>query len=203
MWKSENADDRYKGRGHWFSPPVVLVQDGVPTVSTTSPDTWAQLPSSLAESKSESSGWSLPFDNLADVYDLPARRASPLADYYRAHVRSTLERLVAEGRQFGALIIEPTCLGAGGMVFVDPLFQACLVDVVRASADLFAKSGEGKDAYEGALEGLAGRKAEEWQGLPVIYDEGEFNFLPNLLLYPIYSPYLVYTHLIWLFAQQR
>jgi dethiobiotin synthetase/adenosylmethionine--8-amino-7-oxononanoate aminotransferase len=114
------------------------------------------------------------FPSLAAVYDLGARRASPLAAYYRRHVRSTLERLAAEGRQFGALVLEPTCLGAGGMVFVDPLFQACLVDVVRASADLFGGQPD-VAAYEAALGNLGARDAAEWQGVPVIYDEGGSN----------------------------
>ncbi len=40
------------------------------------------------------------------------------------------------------------------MVFVDPLFQRCLIDVVRSAA--------GK--------GVEGQR--EWKGLPVIFDEG-------------------------------
>ena len=92
-----------------------------------------------------------------------------MADYYRHHIRSTLERVIGEGKKFGAMMIEPTCLGAGGMVFVDPLFQACMVEVVRSSSDLFG----GKGSYEKDLAGLSSRDAGEWQGLPVIYDEGE------------------------------
>ncbi|GMK55471.1 hypothetical protein CspeluHIS016_0205270 [Cutaneotrichosporon spelunceum] len=160
------AVDWYKGRGHWFSPPAVLVQDGVATVSTTAPDAWAPVPGA----NPTTDGWAMSFPSLADVYDLQTRRTSPLATYYRQHVRETLERLAAEGRQFGALVLEPTCLGAGGMVFVDPLFQACLVDVVRASADLFAGQPDG-EAYNAALAGLGERDPSEWQGVPVIYDE--------------------------------
>ncbi|BEI85419.1 hypothetical protein CcaverHIS002_0508200 [Cutaneotrichosporon cavernicola] len=160
------AVDWYKGRGHWFSPPAVLVQDGVATVSTTAPDVWAPLPDATPTKE----GWAMPFPSLADVYDLPARRSSPLATYYRQHVRETLKRLAAEGRQFGALVLEPTCLGAGGMVFVDPLFQACLVDVVRASEDLFSGQPD-RGAYEAALAALEKRNPAEWQGVPVIYDE--------------------------------
>jgi dethiobiotin synthetase/adenosylmethionine--8-amino-7-oxononanoate aminotransferase len=78
-----------------------------------------------------------------------------------------------EGRQFGALVMEPTCLGAGGMVFVDPLFQACLVEVCRASGDLFGKEKWEGGTYEEELAGLKTRKGDGWRGLPVIYDEGE------------------------------
>lgn len=145
----------------------MLVKDGLPTVSSTGPDEWPSLSATEAPS---SSGWELAFPSLADIYDLPARKASRLADYYRAHIRSTLASLTAQGRQFGALVIEPTCLGAGGMVFVDPLFQACLIDAVRASADLFS-GGKDDAAYEADL--AAERDSDQWCGLPVIYDEGE------------------------------
>lgn len=165
------AVDWYKGRGHWFSPPVVLVRDGVPTVSTTEPDEWAALPTSLTPTPQSNKGWTLPFTSIADVYDLEKRKASPLADYYRTHIRTTYERLVAQGRQFGALIIEPTCLGAGGMVFVDPLFQYCLTEVTRASEDLFGCKTADQAAYASSL--ATPRDNAEWRGLPVIYDEGE------------------------------
>ena len=111
----------------------------------------------------------MPFDSLASIYDLSSRLSSPLADYYRQHIRSTLERLTNEGRKFGAVMMEPTCLGAGGMMFVDPLFQACLVEVVRSSSDLLG----GKGKYQEDLRGLPNRAAGQWQGLPIIYDEGE------------------------------
>ncbi|WWD15718.1 dethiobiotin synthase [Kwoniella shandongensis] len=167
-----NAVDWYKGRGHWFAPPMVQFVNGKHTVLTTGPDEWSALPDSLrAESTATPDGWTLPFSSVKDVYDLSTRTISPLADYYRSHIRTTLEALVREGRQFGALVMEPTCLGAGGMVFVDPLFQACLIEVVRASGDLFGgKHWEGR-SYETELKGLPGREAAEWQGLPVIYDE--------------------------------
>ncbi|KAK8870003.1 dethiobiotin synthase [Kwoniella newhampshirensis] len=166
------AVDWYKGRGLWFAPPMVQFVDGKPTVLTTGPDEWATLPETLRdESESTPDGWTLPFSSIKQIYDLSARTTTPLADYYRSHIRATLEAQVKAGRQFGALVMEPTCLGAGGMVFVDPLFQACIIEVVRASGDLFGgKAWHGK-SYQAELEGLPGREAAEWQGLPVIYDE--------------------------------
>ena len=174
--------DRYKGRGHWFSPPTVQYVNGIPTVSTTEPDTWSALPSSLlANATSSSSSWSLRFPSLASLYSVRSRLSSPLADYYRHHIRSTLERLIREeGRKFGALVMEPVCLGAGGMVFVDPLFQACLIEVVRASTDLFGASGSKAD-YTSDLASLPSRDPGQWQGLPVIYDEGLSAIIPNIV----------------------
>lgn len=165
----------------------MLVKDGVPTVSTTEPDSWASLPSSLSsESKPNGDGWSLSFPTMENVYDLESRRTSSLADYYRAHIRATYERLAAEGRQFGALIIEPTCLGAGGMVFVDPLFQYCLTEVTRASEDLFSGKPDGAK-YESSLAAIPQRDNAEWQGLPVIYDEGELDRVRPIADKPVFS----------------
>lgn len=58
------------------------------------------------------------------------------------------------------------------MLFVDPLFQACLVEVVRASADIFGGDGHAGGSYEEALEKGSERDGAEWTGLPIIYDEG-------------------------------
>ncbi|WVF72379.1 dethiobiotin synthase [Kwoniella sp. CBS 6097] len=166
------AVDWYKGRGHWFSPPVVQFIDGKPSVLTTGPDEWSSLPPSLSsDATPRQDGWSLTFSTLQDIYDIPSRRSSPLAKYYRNHIRSTLEGLTKEGRQFGALIMEPVCLGAGGMIFVDPLFQACLVEVIRSSGDIFGRGHHAGKSYAEELNGLSARKNEEWTGLPIIYDE--------------------------------
>lgn len=72
------------------------------------------------------------------------------------------------------MMMEPTCLGAGGMLFVDPLFQACLVEVVRSSGDLFGGEKYNGKGYEKDLRDLPSRDSASWQGLPIIYDEGEF-----------------------------
>lgn len=164
--------DWYKGRGHWFSPPMVQYIDGQPTVLSTPPDEWPALPSSLTSSSSTDISWSIPYDSISAVYDVESRSNSPLAEYYRSHIRSTLERLVGEGRRFGALVMEPVCLGAGGMVFVDPLFQKILIEVVRSSSDLFGpSSGDETSAVGERL--TSASSSDGWQGLPVIYDEGE------------------------------
>lgn len=175
------AVDWYKGRGHWFSPPIVQFKDGKPTVSTTGPDEWADPSTHTSTAtggpvlKAEPAGWQATFESIDDVYDLKARHSSPLAQYYRAHIRDTLAELVKQGKKFGAVMMEPTCLGAGGMLFVDPLFQACLVEVVRASGDLFGANKYSGEGYEEDLSALSRRKGDDWMGLPIVYDEGEFD----------------------------
>jgi dethiobiotin synthetase/adenosylmethionine--8-amino-7-oxononanoate aminotransferase len=168
------AVDWYKGRGYWFSPPEVKIQKGKVVVNSTgNKHDWPAHPMKDSLTPTEKAAtaplWSVEFGSLPEVYDVESRLASPLAEYYRSHIRSTLERIMkqtdpttGERRRLGALVLEPMCLGAGGMVFVDPLFQRCLMDVVRASEDLFIE-----EAVQGDVDG------SDWKGLPVIFDEGE------------------------------
>ncbi len=155
------ATDWYRGRGHWFAPPVVQVRKGEVTITPSEPQDWPTYQAKTAEPTNE---WTEILPSLAEVYDVEARVSSPLYPYYCDYVRGTLRRLTQrEGRRFGALILEPICLGAGGMIFVDPLFQKALVDVVRQDASLFGQVNAQVPVQKG-----------DWQGLPVIFDEGEW-----------------------------
>ncbi|WFD34723.1 hypothetical protein MCUN1_001567 [Malassezia cuniculi] len=139
----------YRGRGHWLRPPTVHIAQGTTRVSV--------------------DGREYTFESLAHVLDVESRLSTELAGHYRASIRRELERLVVvEGRRFGALMLEPLVMGAGGMVLVDPLYQRCLVDVVRSSEDLFSLTDpplrSGRAPTPKASE-------QTWRGLPVIYDE--------------------------------
>ncbi len=59
------------------------------------------------------------------------------------------------------------------MIFVDPLFQACIGEVVRASVDLFSPDSTSGD-QAGYVQRISSHQSEtsQWRGLPVIYDEG-------------------------------
>jgi bifunctional dethiobiotin synthetase / adenosylmethionine---8-amino-7-oxononanoate aminotransferase len=57
-------------------------------------------------------------------------------------------------------------MGAGGMIFVDPLFQRTLIKVVRETPELFALARETNRPASSAPEGSL-----SWSGLPVIADE--------------------------------
>ncbi|KAF8428867.1 PLP-dependent transferase [Boletus edulis BED1] len=108
----------HQSKGFWFEPPTVAIQNGNFVVS---------VPSPISPSTS-----SVHFDDLHSVYDIQNRLHSPLADIYRTHVRNTLQALRRKGeRKLAALVLEPIVMGAGGMIFVDPLFQRVLVDAVR------------------------------------------------------------------------
>lgn len=149
----------YQGRGAWLTPPTLRLHDGTVLVEMDDDDRPGALPrGTLAQ-----------FSRLEDVYAVEARLDTPLAQQYRAALHRQLEHLVVEERRrFGALVLEPLVMGAGGMIFVDPLYQRCLVDVVRAREDLFALTDAPlRDARAPQPE----RPAGAWRGLPVVFDE--------------------------------
>ena len=136
----------YQGRGHWFNFPQVKMKEG----------TWVVEP---PEGQEDEFGPVERFATLDEVFDVEARDGSVAAARYRKHILRTLDRLVrVEGRSFGALIMEPVMLGAGGMLLVDPLFQRTLVSTIRASHALFTSTPPPQDVHT-------------WTGLPIVFDE--------------------------------
>ncbi|KAH9958580.1 onanonoxo-7-onima-8-eninoihtemlysoneda [Russula dissimulans] len=120
----------HQAKGYWFEPPHVGIKNGrafigVPSAVAAHMHTEKKIVA--VEGEGASLSW---------IYNVPARLDTPLASAYREHVDGTLEKLSARGTgggtTLGALVLEPLVLGAGGMVFVDPLFQRVLVDSARA-----------------------------------------------------------------------
>ena len=109
----------HQAKGYWFEPPSVGIKNG---------RAFVRLPPAVAHNDIEGRP-------LSWIYDVSARLDTPLASAYRRYVTGTLEKLAASGSSgtpLGALVLEPLVLGAGGMVFVDPLFQRVLIDAARA-----------------------------------------------------------------------
>jgi dethiobiotin synthetase/adenosylmethionine--8-amino-7-oxononanoate aminotransferase len=71
---------------------------------------WVVEPPQNAE---ESFGKAQTFSTLDEVFDLENRDSSK----YESVIKETLSSLVESGRKFGALVMEPVILGAGGMFF--------------------------------------------------------------------------------------
>lgn len=141
----------YHPWGWWFDPPALKMRNGLWELQT--PE-WVDM---------KMAG----FQDLKDVFDFEARNRLGHTKTYEEYIVSTLRRLcVEEGRKFGALILEPVLMGAGGMIFVDPLFQRTLIKVVRAMPELFATRGgyaqPGPSSEDTSL---------NWSGLPIIADE--------------------------------
>ncbi|KAF8274777.1 PLP-dependent transferase [Lactarius quietus] len=108
----------HNAKGYWFEPPSVGIKNG---------RAFVDIPPAVAHPEKKVEG-----KPLSWIYDVGARLDTPLAAAYRQHINSTLEKLTAGGAPpLGALVLEPLVLGAGGMVFVDPLFQRLLIDAAR------------------------------------------------------------------------
>jgi dethiobiotin synthetase/adenosylmethionine--8-amino-7-oxononanoate aminotransferase len=58
------------------------------------------------------------YPSLAAIFDVEYRESKGEGRLYEQFITTTLERLAAEGRKFGALMLEPIVLGAGGMLLV-------------------------------------------------------------------------------------
>lgn len=129
----------HDAKGFWFDPPTIGIKDGEVLIN---------IPASLA---SFSNSKTVKAESLSWVYEVENRLQTSLARAYAIYITRTLEALKQRGGpKLAALVIEPLLMGAGGMLFVDPLFQRVLVDSVRGR-----RSGA----------------SAKWSGLPVIFDE--------------------------------
>ena len=133
----------YSGRGHWLDFPTVKMRKGQWVVET--PEGWEGAETVFGQGRT--------FESLDDVFDVEHREQDH--HFYKEYCDVMLAGLEKEGKKIGALILEPILLGAGGMMFADPLFQRCLVEAVRAKS----------------LNPRASRNENEWAGMPVIFDE--------------------------------
>ncbi|KAI0102629.1 hypothetical protein GGR51DRAFT_526428 [Nemania sp. FL0031] len=136
----------YEGRGVWLDHPQIRCVAG---------EWQVQVPRVIGLAYEQN------FAHLSEIFDLDRRMARGDHKPYEAYILSTLRKHLDEGRKFGALILEPMVLGAGGMVLVDPLFQCTLVRVVREATLDF-----------GPHESLSLPNDDKtWRGLPVVFDE--------------------------------
>ncbi|KAJ0159684.1 Bifunctional dethiobiotin synthetase/7,8-diamino-pelargonic acid aminotransferase, mitochondrial [Colletotrichum tanaceti] len=139
----------YSGKGFWFDYPSVMCKDG----------RWqVRVPEALRKEIGEGRE----FAALSDVFDVSLREATQEARSYEKYIIKVLGRLRDQGRRFGALVMEPVILGAGGMIMADPLFQRTLVKVVRQHPELFGTATQAPSTKQ---------DAHSWTGLPVVFDE--------------------------------
>lgn len=140
----------YRGRGLWLDSPTIKIEKGKVVIRTDG----GKILASYAD--------------LTQIYDVEKRLLSDeLTDVYRREIEETIRKRFEEGGiRFGALILEPVVMGAGGMIFVDPLFQRILVDTVRNNRDLFPEPSSPLSYQE-----TAPSSSQPWRGLPVIFDE--------------------------------
>jgi dethiobiotin synthetase/adenosylmethionine--8-amino-7-oxononanoate aminotransferase len=97
----------YDGRGYWFKYPVVEFSDG----------SWrVRYPEEVRHLAGGRSG--VAYASLSDVFNVEAREPREEGRFYEQVILATLKKLAAQGQRFGALMIEPVVLGAGGMLLV-------------------------------------------------------------------------------------
>ncbi|THH00065.1 hypothetical protein EW026_g2389 [Hermanssonia centrifuga] len=136
----------HESKGYWLDPPTIGIRKGKVVIT---------LPGAIA-AEAGGDAESSP-GTLSETYDVQTRLQTELAQVYRGFIERTLQNLQLDGkRSLAALVLEPIVMGAGGMIFVDPLFQRILVDVVRSSP------------VGGPQVSTSG---PDWAGLPVIFDE--------------------------------
>lgn len=96
----------YRGRGFWLDFPRVTMTQGV----------WQVDMGDLGEAGEALGMSTLEFASLQEVFDLEERSQSETAQRYRDFIYRTVHEQTQKGTKFGALILEPVILGAGGML---------------------------------------------------------------------------------------
>lgn len=91
----------YKSRGYWFEFPQVSMSKGKWRVT---------VPKELLDSGLEASE-NQEFSSLDEIYNVEKRNGA----HYKKYIKKMLEKATKDGMRFGAVILEPILLGAGGM----------------------------------------------------------------------------------------
>ncbi|CAG8602885.1 9616_t:CDS:2, partial [Scutellospora calospora] len=129
----------YEPKGKWFDPPRILLKNNVYNL---------QIPFSNE---------TMNYPSLKSIFSSERSISDPISQIYKKHIKETITRYIKEGDKFGALILEPIVMGAGGMIFVDPLFQRLLVEFVREWDGWIEHWGDNKTNE---------KKVGDWEGLP-------------------------------------
>ncbi|KAM7198202.1 bifunctional dethiobiotin synthetase/7 8-diamino-pelargonic acid aminotransferase [Naviculisporaceae sp. PSN 640] len=151
----------YEGKGVWLEYPTVICSDGQWKIEI--PKSFSDvISSSPAQSPEERE---IPI-STSSLFDVNSRRESSESELYERYILNCLIKCQKEGIKFGALLLEPVVLGAGGMALVDPLFQQTLVNFVRKHNHLFWQPRPEHMTYLNPP-----LPENDWLGLPVIFDE--------------------------------
>ncbi|GAA5876053.1 hypothetical protein JCM8547_003541 [Rhodosporidiobolus lusitaniae] len=149
----------YEGRGYWLAAPEAKIEEGEVVV------------------RSAGGGEQGRYASLTELYDVTRRaKEDPLAKTYSRQIEQELEKRMkkGDGIRFGALVLEPVVMGAGGMIFVDPLYQHVLIDVVRTNRQLFPSTPSLQSSSSSTSDAVPSSSFDGtpiWRGLPVIFDE--------------------------------
>ncbi|CAG8737507.1 2301_t:CDS:2, partial [Funneliformis mosseae] len=102
----------------WFAPPQILMKDNIYRIKFTNGDEIGR------------------FDSLSEIFSESRIEKDGLSYHYKQNIEKRILDHVNQGNKFGALIMEPIVMGAGGMIFVDPLYQNQLIKSVRSMLNI-------------------------------------------------------------------
>lgn len=113
-----------KGQHPWYEPKGLFLD--YPTMSYMDGSIGISPPSCCPASDNP-----IMFENIGEILDIRKRLSSDnLYDHYTKVIKQEWDTYESESdRLIGSVIIEPILLGAGGMKFIDPLWQRALMDV--------------------------------------------------------------------------
>lgn len=145
----------YRGRGFWLDSPEIRIEKGKTVIRF---EAGGRGCGGVVREKQ--------FGSLEEVYDVEKRLVEDdLAEHYRMGLEKAIRERYAESEiRFGALVLEPIVMGAGGMIFVDPLYQRVLIDLVRTNRELFPDVAPAAPLSDDTV-------GEPWTGLPIVFDE--------------------------------
>jgi dethiobiotin synthetase/adenosylmethionine--8-amino-7-oxononanoate aminotransferase len=112
---NEGQHPWYEPRGLFLQTPTLGFKDGVLSIDFPDDDDTYE------------------FDSIKKAMDIDARKLTNLYAHYAEMIE--MQWLVYEHKEvtkkIGSVVIEPILLGAGGMKFIDPLWQRALIDVAK------------------------------------------------------------------------
>jgi bifunctional dethiobiotin synthetase / adenosylmethionine---8-amino-7-oxononanoate aminotransferase len=130
---NEGQHPWYKPMGLFLDPPTIGFQKGVLSIQFPeglAPESYTQCGDNLDKSPNEQ----YIFKTVDQILDVDARKLGKLYSHYSEIIE--MQWLVYEhsgiNRKIASVVFEPILLGAGGMKFIDPLWQRALVDVARS-----------------------------------------------------------------------
>ncbi len=116
---NEGQHPWYEPKGLFLSYPTIRYANGKIGVA---PPSSSGCPASAKE-----------FDNIESILDVEQRLFSDLYTHYYDQIdKEWLNYENTENKIIGSVVIEPVLLGAGGMKFIDPLWQRALIDLARS-----------------------------------------------------------------------
>ncbi|KNC81657.1 hypothetical protein, variant [Sphaeroforma arctica JP610] len=116
-----------EGQHPWFECKALSVD--TPTIECVNGKYHVTLPKSISGADDAT----VAIKAREDVFSLD-RDNTPLYKQYTTHITDMLDQAHADRNtrgDVGALMVEPVLLGAGGMMWIDPLFQRAMIRVCR------------------------------------------------------------------------